>query len=812
MSERSTDTRGSTERDMRNAGRVSYGVEQGVQANHGGKVTVGQISHNYGARPQAAISLRERLAFPEMASRESNIEDVYGGTGRWLLETEQYRQWAPVTRMKSKCNCMCIPNKKERQTPGLKHYILWIMGNAGSGKSSLMKMAVDHAKSTYRNAFILPHFFNARGTALEQSTEGMYRTLITWLLLEMPDEMENDLARSLGPAIPTKWAIPQLVRLLKAAVSRLSGKQVVFFVDALDECKKGEIMEMLKVFRELTQASYECGKHNVRVCFASRPYPHFGFDAAEFLDLATFPEHNNDIVKYIHDELRIGNSDMAKEIRHELQRKAVGIFMWVVLVVRILNEDYSQGNIHRLRSQLEEIPSGLHELFRFTLERYPEDRSVLLVCFQWLLFAQWVPLSPDQLWWAIQVALERSSQEQIAEDYEKLSQEDTKRWIVHISKGLVEVLSADEYGDTAIQFVHESVRDFIFKEEELQKLYGAHSRAEFEAGSHEKLRNSCLTELMARGPEVVPLVEQKGVPPQLYGQDLRGLGWRPTEGRGNSRFPFARYATFCVLRHAEQIQRLGRDQAAFLDSFMQQAGPYVLDVTYVTDSRGSPVYGDLISCLIASNCPVLILETQSQPLHAARQRNEPFGLIDNVSRVCPVPLFHGIRFHTGFVALMDLYLRLDQERRQPRLQRVLTKITSTWQDEESTYDMDTNNPLLSVACRSPLLAVFLLIVMAPAAALEPHLDRLDNLIHTSGRLSTFLQVLHLFIAHHIPSDAIDYRDPTILPWFSVQGDDEIDTLSLAGPPVSGDEVEEIAQICGEILHSLSHNTTDPSVS
>lgn len=41
-----------------------------------------------------------------------------------------------------------------------------------------MKGLLRHAKETYRNDKVVSFFFNARGTALERSTEGMYRSIL----------------------------------------------------------------------------------------------------------------------------------------------------------------------------------------------------------------------------------------------------------------------------------------------------------------------------------------------------------------------------------------------------------------------------------------------------------------------------------------------------------------------------------------------------------------------------------------------------------------------------------------------------------
>lgn len=62
--------------------------------------------------------------------------------------------------------------------------------------------------------------------------------------------------------------------------------------------------------------------------------------------------HSQDITNYLESELEIGKSKIAQQIRRELQEKALGVFMWVVLVVGILNKEHDRGRVHALRRRL----------------------------------------------------------------------------------------------------------------------------------------------------------------------------------------------------------------------------------------------------------------------------------------------------------------------------------------------------------------------------------------------------------------------------------------------------------------------------
>src|SRR5687767_2317892 len=90
-----------------------------------------------------------------------NIDDEHSGTCQWLLETPQWLQW------QDSLDQLDIPR------------LLWLKGKAGTGKSTVIKYASERGYRPVEGEIILIHFFNARGTDLERSAEGMYRMILT---------------------------------------------------------------------------------------------------------------------------------------------------------------------------------------------------------------------------------------------------------------------------------------------------------------------------------------------------------------------------------------------------------------------------------------------------------------------------------------------------------------------------------------------------------------------------------------------------------------------------------------------------------
>jgi hypothetical protein len=96
------------------------------------------------------------------------------------------------------------------------------------------------------------------------------------------------------------------------------------------------------------------------------------------------------------------------------------------------------------------------------------------------------PLSPEQLYYAIEagrdpVDITEWDPEDITKDVIRLS-------ILNSSKGLAEITTLKEL---KVQFIHESVRDFLLKEDGLSRIW-PELKNNFPGQSHERLKQCCL--------------------------------------------------------------------------------------------------------------------------------------------------------------------------------------------------------------------------------------------------------------------------------------------------------------------------------
>jgi hypothetical protein len=466
--------------------------------------------------------LMDSLRFDQIDARQMSIKSAHSKTCRWLLKKSEYLDWLDVDKLNEH------------------HGFLWIKGKPGTGKSTLMKFALTNSRKLMKDRTVISFFFNARGADLEKSTIGMYRSLLLQLLEQLPEL--QCIFESLGFTTWNSngyhtWSIETLKDLFELAIRLLRQSRVVCFIDALDECDESHIRDMVAFFQrlgELAVSTYTV----FQVFFSSRHYPHITVTKGLSLVLEGQEGHNQDITNYIDSELRIGYSSLAEQIRAELQEKSSGVFMWVVLVVDILNKEHDEGRTtYRLQQKLKHIPSDLHKLFLDLLTRDCRNRDELLLCIQWLLFAR-QPLKPEQLYYAI---LSGTEPEDLSKwDYDELSIDAIKRFILNSSKGLAEITKSKA---PAVQFIHESVRDFLLKENGLRAVW-SDLGSNFQGESHERLKQCCLNYMNI---ETVTHLNVGNPLPKASSQDSAVL--RQVLG---TEYPFLEYSTQNILYHAEQ--------------------------------------------------------------------------------------------------------------------------------------------------------------------------------------------------------------------------------------------------------------------
>jgi hypothetical protein len=306
---------------------------------------------------------------------------------------------------------------------------------------------------------------------------------------------------------------------------------------------------MISFFEDIGEHAADANTR-LHICFSSRHYPTIiiqrGFEVA----LEDEQEHAADITRYVKSKSRLGNSKQAEALRSDIREKSAGIFLWVALVIQILNKDYARGRVNALRDRLTDIPPGLDELFEMILIRDCENMQELQLCIQWVLFAV-RPLKPQELYFAVHSGAGQSIP--ISWDTDSMSLDDIHRFVQSSSKGLAEVSKSKE---PTVQFIHESVRDFLFKDGK-RKLWPTLAE-QFVGRSHDILKNCCLAQIDAsRNINILANAGQF--------KDARVLG--DLRQAIQTEYPFLEYATTNALVHSNQAQSVGVAQNTFITAF-----------------------------------------------------------------------------------------------------------------------------------------------------------------------------------------------------------------------------------------------------
>ncbi|KAK0756610.1 hypothetical protein N5P37_010764 [Trichoderma harzianum] len=516
------------------------------------------------------------LTFEQIDSRHATIKTQHSKTCQWLLGHSKYVEWLEPIHFASH------------------HGFLWINGKPGAGKSTLMKFSYTYAKNKWKataDANVISFFFNARGVQLEKSTEGMYRSLLFQVIQKFPDVLHDSDHIFQARHNQATWDIETLQALFTHAATKLGQRQIICFIDALDECDISEVENMVEYFEDLGDQAAE-SQTKMYICFSSRHYPHIDIRNGLKLILEDQPGHGEDLEKYVRSKLRAGNSKASQEVSTEILERASGVFLWVVLVVDILNREFRDGRIFAVKQRLKELPDGLSNLFKDILCRDNHNMDDLLLCIQWIVYAA-RPLTCEEYYFALVSGLDPSPENLIRCDRESTTPAAMELYLLSSSKGLAELVKSKA---RTVQFIHESVRDFLIKENGILQLWPNHA-ASFESYSHDRLKqccdNYCNIDISERVPRGEPL-------PNASSEQAKELRTRVSE-----EFPFLDYATRHVLHHSNAAED-GIPQVTFLKNFTLKRWLHLYNLFQRYEVHRYTAEASLVYILAEHNLPSLV--------------------------------------------------------------------------------------------------------------------------------------------------------------------------------------------------------------
>jgi len=375
-----------------------------------------------------------------MNDRFRDIDVAIAGTCGWLLRHETYKTWL-----------------------GSDKGLLWIRGKPGSGKSTVLRHAFNHATEISDKTLVLSFFFHGRGNDLQKTIVGFFRSIVHQLLCNVPETLAKlvatfrDRRQNMGRhGSAWNWHERELQAAIELSVSKvLQTRNVQLFVDALDEAGEDAAVQLADIFKTWLQQRRET-RSSWQICFSCRHYPIIDLDYG--FQISTENENGHDIRKYV----IIEGSKIPWQVQNTIIHRASGVFMWARLTVARALLLCRQGiGWKKVQEKINATPKELSRLYsEIVISVFEKGGENSLRIIRWICCAT-RPLTLEELRCAMIVGPDRryKSLEECkeADDYDS----DMEKRVRFLSGGLAELTASHP---PVIQFIHQSVPDYFFVE------------------------------------------------------------------------------------------------------------------------------------------------------------------------------------------------------------------------------------------------------------------------------------------------------------------------------------------------------------
>jgi hypothetical protein len=322
-------------------------------------------------------------------------------------------------------------------------------------------------------------FFNERGSYIEKSFEGLFRSIIRELISENEQLAELVLEVYLDRVKQTSkqkqtWHVQDLEYALSTIFSQQQQElDVLLFLDALDEYSGPP--EMIAEFVQSLVQTTTDSKTKLKVLFSSRPWDAF---VASFGRCPGFKMHEQtegDMRVFVLDQLNAiptatpslspSNASVdspSRDIVSTIVDRAEGVFLWVKLVTESLVEAGPNATTLQLERLLQALPDGLEELYERTIERIPGSSRLEVFVVIEIVNRTLEPMTVLGVVLAASCALGKTFQDCVDAIRKRLSGMDFQQEALRLKNlcgGLID--AGHSSADSTIQFMHQTVKDFV---------------------------------------------------------------------------------------------------------------------------------------------------------------------------------------------------------------------------------------------------------------------------------------------------------------------------------------------------------------
>lgn len=290
--------------------------------------------------PNESFDFEAYLSAPESPERDySFFRDRWTlGTCNWILKNATFNDWLQDTRRKPR--------------------VLWINGNAASGKSILSSFVINHMAQL---GWSCQYFFIRFEDNKKRTLNNMMRSLACQLARSIPEYAKR--LRQLqvtGADLKTADFQSLWLWLYQRSLVTLGIKRPLFWIiDGVDEAENPE--SIVRVFLKLYSATIP-----IRVLVVSRPTHEISSSFQKLQkqihsDKIHIEGNQEDVLSYITNEMDLaGESPYREDIIRQILEKAHGNFLWARFAVEKINKCHTGLDV---KAALNELPLGMEGLY-----------------------------------------------------------------------------------------------------------------------------------------------------------------------------------------------------------------------------------------------------------------------------------------------------------------------------------------------------------------------------------------------------------------------------------------------------------------
>ena len=367
---------------------------------------------------------------------KKRVDDRVEGTCQWFLQHDHFNRWL-------------------EQDSGP----LLVSADPGCGKSVLAKHLIDHVLP--RSASICYFFFRDRD---QYTLRQALCALLHQLFLQRPFLIQHAMpaftsdGRALAANTMAMWSI------LESAVRDPEAGPIIMVLDALDECRKSDFLNLAGMLKQLHRD--EDGSTSVKSLMTCRPYEQVVSEFRDLLDDFPFiripgEEESETISREVdlvitHRVRQLAvEKQLSEAVEEHLSRRLRQIphrtYLWVHLVFDHLKTSDFKRTAKGVESMIASLPENVNQAYERILNRSGEkERPMVRKAFR-IILAAYEPLTLSQMNIAMNI-------DESLQDMEDLDLEDEHHFRARLRSwcGLFITVYQGK-----VHFIHQTAREFL---------------------------------------------------------------------------------------------------------------------------------------------------------------------------------------------------------------------------------------------------------------------------------------------------------------------------------------------------------------